>query len=59
MENFKVGQIVNYKNGSLSIYTGKIVKITTSTLIVVDNKGMDLYNAGYSVGSEICFSQVI
>jgi len=59
MENFKVGQIIKYKNGSLSIYTGKIVKITTSTLIVVDNEGMDLYNSGYSVGSEICFSQVI
>lgn len=59
MENFKVGQVVNYKNGSLSIYTGQVVKITTSTLIVVDNEGMDLYNAGYAVVCEISFSQII
>ena len=57
---FKIGQRINYKNGNLSIYNGEIVKIKEHTLIVIDDKaGMELWNAGYAVGSEISFNQVI
>ena len=61
MENteYKVGQVINYTNGNLSIYTGTIVKVTDRTLVVIDcESGMTLWNAGYAVGSEIAFSQV-
>jgi hypothetical protein len=58
--DFKIGQRINYKNGNLSIYSGEIVKIKENSLIVVDSvAGMQLWNAGYAVGSEISFSQVI
>ena len=57
--NFKVGERVNYSNGNLSIYNGEIVKIKDKSLIVIDDKaGMELWNAGYAVGSEIAFNQV-
>lgn len=57
---FTVGQVVSYKNGSQSIYTGIIVEIKETTLIVIDDAaGMELYNAGHTVGSEITFNQVI
>lgn len=57
--NFKIGQVVNYTNGNPSLYTGTIVKVKQNTLIVIDNAAsMELWNAGYSVGSEITFNQV-
>lgn len=59
--NFKIGQQVNYSNGNPSIYTGQVVKINqeNKTLIVIDDEaGMKLWNAGHSVGSEITFNQV-
>lgn len=57
--DFKVGERVDYSNGDLSIYNGKIVKIKDKSLIVIDDEaGMELWNAGYAVGSEISFSQV-
>jgi hypothetical protein len=57
--NFKVGQIVNYTNGNPSINTGEIVKIKETTLIVIeDASGIELWKAGYAVGSEITFNQV-
>ena len=56
---FKIGQKINYSNGSLSIYSGEIVKITDRSLIVVDDSSeMELWKAGYAVGSEISFTQV-
>jgi hypothetical protein len=61
MENskFNIGQVVNYSNGSLSIYTGKVVKVKEKTIIVVSSEaGLELWNAGFSVGSEITFNQV-
>jgi small-conductance mechanosensitive channel len=59
--NFKIGQVINYRNGSNSIYTGTIVKITDRpTLIVIDDKaGMQLFNAGFAVGSEISVNQIV
>ena len=57
--NFKICQLVNYTNGSPSIYTGEIVKIKEKRLIVIDDaSGMELWKAGYAVGSEISFNQV-
>lgn len=57
--NFQIGQKVNYTNGNPSIYNGEIVKIKENTLIVIDDAaGMELWNAGYAVGSEITFNQV-
>jgi hypothetical protein len=57
-KSFKIGQSVLYTQ-CLSIYTGTVVKIKKSTLIVIDSaESMQLWNAGYSVGSEIFFNQV-
>ena len=57
--DFKVGERVNYSNGNLSIYNGEIVKIKDNSLVVIDDKAeMELWNAGYAVGSEIAFNQV-
>jgi hypothetical protein len=57
--NFKIGQNVNYSVCN-SIYTGSIVKVKLHSIIVIDSEsGIELFNAGYSVGSEISFSQVI
>jgi len=56
---FQTGQIVNYSVCS-SVYTGTIVKVTKHSLIVIDDKaGIELWNAGCLLGSEISFSQVI
>jgi hypothetical protein len=56
---FKVGQKINYANGSNSIYVGTIVKIKKNTVIVIDcEAGLQLWNAGFNVGSEIAFNQV-
>jgi hypothetical protein len=56
---FKIGQVVNYTNGNLSIYTGEIVKIKEKTLIVIDDSaGMELWKGGCDCGSEITFNQV-
>jgi hypothetical protein len=60
MKKFKIGQLVNYKNGSISIYTGKIVKVKDTTLIIIDSEaGMQLWDAGHAVGSEISINQII
>lgn len=56
--NFQVGQKVNYSNGPYTS-TGTIVKITEKTLIVIDNEaGMELWNAGGACGAEITVDQV-
>lgn len=57
--NFKKGQTVNYTNGHGNVYTGKIVKIKSSTLVVinVDNLSeLTLWKMGYA--TEITFNQV-
>jgi len=56
--NFKIGQVVNY-TVCQSIYTGEIVKVKDSTLIVIGcQSGMKLWEAGCAVGDEITFNQV-
>jgi uncharacterized protein YkvS len=56
---FTIGQVVTYTNGSLSVYTGTIVKINSNSIVVVDDQAsLQLWNAGYSVGSEITINQV-
>lgn len=59
-KDFKVGQKVTYRNGT-STYSGTIVKIYQNhQLVIIDcESGMVLWNAGYSVGSCVPFSQVI
>jgi hypothetical protein len=60
MENYKVGQLVSYKNGSPTIYSGIIVKVLPNQLVIIDDEaGMILYNAGYSVGDCVSPSQII
>jgi hypothetical protein len=57
--NFQIGQIVKYSNGNLSTYSGEIVKITETKLVVVQYpRGIELWNDGFAVGSEINFNQV-
>lgn len=61
---FTIGQVVNYKNGSKSVYTGTIVKIKEEKngiylVVIGDESGMILWNAGISCGSYIHESQVI
>lgn len=54
-----IGQTINYTNGQPSVYTGKIVKITGEQLVVIsDEAGMRLWNAGYAVGDCIHISQI-
>lgn len=58
-QQFKLGQKINYTNGSNSIYVGTIVKIKKNTLIVIDcEAGLQLWNAGCNASSEISFNQV-
>ena len=58
--DLKVGQTVTYRNGNPSIYTGEIVKITGKKLVIIDDEAeMELWNAGYAVGSCIDESQII
>lgn len=59
---YSIGQTVNYSNGNPSVYTGKIVEINNNgnQLIIIDcEAGMELWNAGYAVGSCVHPSQVI
>jgi hypothetical protein len=57
--NFKIGQVVNYTNGNLSIYTAEIVKIKEKTLIVIDDySAMQLYKSSCNIGTEITFNQI-
>jgi hypothetical protein len=61
MNTYKIGQEVNYSNGNPSIYTGTIVSINNNgnQLVIIDDKaGMELFNAGYAVGSCIHPSQI-
>ena len=56
---FTIGQIVSYKVCN-SIYQGTIVKIMNNNLLIIDcEAGMELWNAGYSLGSEISQNQII
>jgi len=56
--NYKVGQEIKYINGY--IQTGKIVQIIGSNIVVInDEAGMELWNAGYAVGDCIKESQII
>ena len=55
-----IGQEIKYTNGNLSVYSGKIVKITGKNLVVIDDSAtMELWNAGFAVGSCITESQII
>lgn len=61
MRTYTTGQVVNYTNGNPSIYTGIIVAINNNgnELVIIDDKaGMELWNAGYSVGSCIHPNQI-
>jgi len=58
--NYKVGQIVKYQNGNPTIQIGTIVKIDGNNIIIInDEAGMELWNAGYAVGDCIRESQII
>jgi hypothetical protein len=60
--NIKVNQVVNYTNGSETIYTGVIVGYNGSNLLVIDpndTAAMTLHNAGYKVATEIARTQIV
>ena len=58
-QDFKIGQKVNYKFCN-SIYFGEIVKFNGKNLVVIDcDAGIELFKAGYAVGSDITINQVI
>jgi hypothetical protein len=61
MNELKVGMTVSYTNGNpMFVQTGEIVKITGKQLVIInDEAGMELWNAGYAVGDCICESQII
>lgn len=55
-----LNKVIQYTNGSPSIYTGTIVEITDDYLVVIGSEaGMELWKAGFAVGSCIKISQVI
>ena len=60
--NYQIGQVVNYSNGGLSVYTGTIVKVLDNgqQLVIIDDEaGMQLFNAGIACGSCVHPSQII
>jgi hypothetical protein len=58
-EIFRTGQVVKYSNGNHRNAVGTIVKILPNQLVIIDDsQGFILWNAGYSVGDCIAFSQV-
>ena len=60
MANFEIGQEVKDTNGNPSIHRGNIVKIIGRQLVIIgDEAGMQLWNAGYAVGDCIDVSQII
>ncbi len=57
---YSINQVIKYVNGTESVYTGTIVRVNDNHLTVIDcEAGMQLWNAGYSVGSYIHVSQVV
>ena len=59
--NIQIGKLVNYTNGSSTIYSGVIVKIKEKTVITIDEgdkAAMELWNAGYRIGAEISLNQL-
>jgi hypothetical protein len=60
MENYKVGQLVSYKNGNPAVQTGTIVKVLPNQLVIInDESGMILWSSGFAVGDCISPSQII
>ena len=59
LKNIEIGQKVTYKS-SRSIYTGTVVKKNQYHLIVIEcEASRTLWNAGYSVGSEVYADQIV
>ena len=58
-KDFKINQKVTYRVCN-SVYTGTIVKINDTDLVIVDDdeSARILYNAGYAVGSNVSFNQI-
>jgi hypothetical protein len=59
---YTIGQKVNYSNGNPSVYTGQIVDIKDNgkQLVIVDDAAaLQLWNAGFAVGSCISPNQII
>ncbi len=58
---YTVGQTVRYHNGCE--YTGQIVQTPTPSvpyyIVIDDEAGMILWNAGFAVGSNIVAEQII
>jgi len=63
MNTLSIGQKVNYKNGTFSVYTGTIISINiiTKEIVVIDDDpaSWELYNAGCKIGSCIKENQII
>jgi len=56
---FKVGQKINYTNGSECIYSGYIAHITTNkTLVIVEESAEIELCKKFMFGTEITFNQV-
>ncbi len=55
---FKIGQKVTFKQCS-SVYTGIIVNISERELVIIDGSDLELYRAGYAVGSCVSPSQIL
>ena len=60
IQALSIGQVINYRNGGLSIYTGTIVEFNGDEIVVIDcEAGMQLLKAGIKNGSCIKIDQVI
>lgn len=57
-----IGSIVKYQNGGPAIYTGQVMANANGHLTVIDPTNaaaMELWNAGFAVGSYISITQVV
>jgi len=53
--------IVNYVNGSETIYTGTVKKVSENEIVIIDHTdaaSVELWNAGFSIGHCIAPSQL-
>lgn len=63
MKQFAIGQQIKYRNGSMSIYTGKVMSVKNNgndavVLDTTDKAAVELWNAGYAVGADVNISQI-
>jgi hypothetical protein len=64
MTNSKLNQQISFTNGSSSVQTGTVVREDKRErgmyyVVITCEAGMELWNAGFAVGSDIHESQIV